>query len=363
MVVHLGGLNNPDEGKEGPNGEKLYQVKGYTPLDTHAVQVKTMATSLNSGDSFVLITEEKANIWQGKLCSDAERSFAESMAEKLAENKEISTIEEGTESDEFWSMLGGKEEYPTVGDLAPVHEIPRLFQISDSVTGGRGISVTEILEFDQEDLEDDDVMLLDTHKEIYIWIGRNARDNEKKEAIELARKYLKTLHEQNGRDLDTPIGTVFSGKEPPTFTCYFLGWDDTRNDDFIDPYKAKLEKLQSEQNKDSELAKLAEARRKKFVDPKSKPPPESKSAEPSTPEADSSEDPGPPAEFKFKPLKDFFPLDELKGMKSEGGIDVTRKEDYLSDVDFETVFGMNRVKFREMAAWRQRAKKQELGLF
>lgn len=39
VIVNLGGLNNEDEGKEGPNRERLYQIKGYNPLDTHAVQV------------------------------------------------------------------------------------------------------------------------------------------------------------------------------------------------------------------------------------------------------------------------------------------------------------------------------------
>lgn len=40
VFVHLGGLNNEDEGKEGPNKERLYQIKGYNEFDTHAVQVR-----------------------------------------------------------------------------------------------------------------------------------------------------------------------------------------------------------------------------------------------------------------------------------------------------------------------------------
>lgn len=39
MIVSLGGLKNEDEGKEGPNGEKLYHVKATDEFDTHAVQV------------------------------------------------------------------------------------------------------------------------------------------------------------------------------------------------------------------------------------------------------------------------------------------------------------------------------------
>lgn len=354
-MVHLGGFNNADESKTGPEGERLYQVKGYNFLDTRAVQVRTTTKSLNSGDSFVLISTTQAIIWQGKLCSDDERYCATNIATKLAEGKAVVTIEEGQEDDEFWKKLGGKTTYPNAGDIGPVERAPRLFQISDSTTGGRGITVSEIFEFHQEDLIDDDVMLLDTHKEIYLWIGRNARKNEEIEADALAKNYLKELNRRNGRDLQTAVSTVRSGSEPPTFTCYFLGWDDTQMTGFVDPYKRKLKRLVTEQKVNSELARLASDRRRKFVDPRVS----SKivSSTTSTPSNESK------TEFKFKPLVDFFTLKELVGMKSEDGIDATRKEDYLTDEEFESVFGMTRDKFKEVAKWRQNAKKQELGLY
>lgn len=50
-------------------------------------------------------------------------------------------------------------------------------------------------------------------------------------------------------------------------------------------------------------------------------------------------------------------------MKSDSGIDVTRKEDYLSDSDFKEVMGMTRAEFSKMAGWRQKQKKQQIGLF
>lgn len=37
--MSLGGINNEDEGKGGPNGEKLYHVKATDDFDAHAVQV------------------------------------------------------------------------------------------------------------------------------------------------------------------------------------------------------------------------------------------------------------------------------------------------------------------------------------
>lgn len=130
--------------------------------------------------------------------------------------------------------------------------------------------------------------------------------------MDLARKYLAELNRQNSRDLETPITIVQSGKEPPTFTCHFLGWDDTRNAAFEDPYTAKLKVMESEQKQDSDLTKLAAERRKRFVDPVET----KKASQPSEPETPPvHEEAQPPAEteeFRFKPLIDFFPLEELK---------------------------------------------------
>ena len=44
----------------------------------------------------------------------------------------------------------------------------------------------EVLDFAQEDLEEDDVMILDAWKELFVWVGESARKEEKQEAIKTA---------------------------------------------------------------------------------------------------------------------------------------------------------------------------------
>ena len=44
----------------------------------------------------------------------------------------------------------------------------------------------EVLDFSQEDLEEDDVMILDAWKELFVWVGESARKEEKHEAIKTA---------------------------------------------------------------------------------------------------------------------------------------------------------------------------------
>ena len=44
----------------------------------------------------------------------------------------------------------------------------------------------ELLDFSQEDLEEDDVMILDAWKELFVWVGEHARKEEKREAVTTA---------------------------------------------------------------------------------------------------------------------------------------------------------------------------------
>lgn len=44
----------------------------------------------------------------------------------------------------------------------------------------------EIVKFDQEDLNEDDVFILDAFYEIYVWHGSDASDNEKVQAAKIA---------------------------------------------------------------------------------------------------------------------------------------------------------------------------------
>ena len=53
---------------------------------------------------------------------------------------------------------------------------PRLFEVSNA-TGN--LVWEEIFDFDQDDMDEDDVMVLDTFDTIYIWVGNGARKDEK----------------------------------------------------------------------------------------------------------------------------------------------------------------------------------------
>lgn len=184
MVVHEGGRassfnNSKETDSYDTDGVALFHVKGTTTLNTHAVQVEEKATSLNSSDCFVLITPSTAYAWLGRGSNADEKSVAEGVATRLANDyldvtgRTVSVIHEDTEPEEFWAPLGGKTEYMEFPAGEDMPKDPRLFHAS-TATGC--FKVDEIDNFEQDDLIDDDVMILDTYTQVFIWIGSQSTE-------------------------------------------------------------------------------------------------------------------------------------------------------------------------------------------
>ncbi|KDO34602.1 hypothetical protein SPRG_00665 [Saprolegnia parasitica CBS 223.65] len=334
LIVHAGGKasgfkNRDDEDSYDTDGVSLYHVKGSTELNTFATQVDEVASSLNSGDCYVLVTPRVVFEWQGRGSNAEEQSVASSIASILRRNRSVSVVPEGSEDASFWGFLGGEGPYPSekVG-IEAQHE-PRLFHCTN-MTGF--FDATEVVAFAQDDLNIDDVYLLDVYTTLFLWIGEGANEAEKRGAAKMAQDYLGAA-KSDGRGNDTPIITVASGKEPAIFTCHFAGWDASffEQPAFVDPYEAKLQKMRAEKAKvEVEVPVVA-----KVVPP----------AAPAVVAA-------PGQTFTYEQL--------LAGVE---GIDITLKENYLSSPDFQKVFGMTVAEFHAMPKWKQQAKKKDVKLF
>jgi hypothetical protein len=62
-------------------------------------------------------------------------------------------------------------------------------------------------------------------------------------------------------------------------------------------------------------------------------------------------------------VQDEIDIEKLKFMKGSDGIDPTVKEQYLSDEQFQTAFGMGKDEFRKMPLWKRQNQKKKAGLF
>ncbi|XP_069799746.1 gelsolin isoform X2 [Dendropsophus ebraccatus] len=236
LIVYKGGTSR--DGGQSPDADiRLFQVRASSAGFTRAVEVDASAANLNSNDAYVLKTPSAAHLWVGQGASDPEKQGARELLKILGASG--SEIAEGRETDDFWGALGGKAPYRTssrLKDKMNAHP-PRLFACSNKT--GRFIIEEVPGEMTQDDLATDDVMLLDTWDQVFVWIGNEAQEEEKKEALSSASTYINT--DPASRDPRTPIAVIKQGFEPPTFTGWFLGWDN----DFwaVDPLEKALAEL------------------------------------------------------------------------------------------------------------------------
>lgn len=105
----------------------------------------------------------------------------------------------------------------------------------------------EIDDFTQEDLDEDDIMILDTGDEIYIWIGNESSAEEKREVLKLAKSYLRKNPDERSHEGDVII-TVKQGHEPESFKELFPSWDPNmwQNQMSYDELKQQIENANNE---------------------------------------------------------------------------------------------------------------------
>jgi len=228
MVVFSGGkasgFNNVhDRDEYDEDGVRMFRVRCASgESDARATQVEENASSLDSGDVFILETPSKTWIWSGKDCVQEEVEQAIRLAAVVSPGRENTWLKEGEEEDAFWEALGGKTEYNTEDGISKPILLPRLFHVVARPSGS--VRAFEIFSFEQTDLVDDDVMVLDSGDEVYIWIGKDATKEETGQALGLATKYLDSDPTDRSSD-NSIIITVKQGEEPASFTGIFTTWE------------------------------------------------------------------------------------------------------------------------------------------
>lgn len=210
--------------------------------------------------------------------------------------------------------------------------------------------------------------------QIFLWLGEAA--GGWKEAVAWGHEYLRT--HPAGRSLDTPITLVKQGYEPATFTGWFASWDPykwTNNQSYEEVVEGSLRPGAAISEITAEVHNFQLTRR-----------PSDNKAGPSTlPASKGSQDClekdlelGPSADGKDPSISSStgsccssvangsLPRERLMHQAVEDlpqGVDPARKEFYLSDSDFQDIFGKSKEEFYSMAKWKQQQEKKKLGFF
>jgi len=270
---------------------------------------------------------------------------------------------EGEEPAPFWAALGGKGEYPNSKELASGAAEARLFQCTTAKTGA--FKVEEMANFSQDDLINDDVMILDSYSEVFVWVGHDSTKEERDNAFKAALDYVKNVND--GRSKDTPVFKVMAGSEPPNFTCHFHGWDDKKALQFDDPYAKALAAHAAGTPKGADGK---DAKTKGDAKPDAKSPtaagaskfqvkvsPQMVKRVPTKVEKVTAADIGYADWHGSKAT-----ADEVRGGKV-ANIDPAIKELYVGDSEFNTIFKMDKEAWQKLPAWKRDQAKKTARLF
>lgn len=367
------------QGSAGPIGKgqpvsatRLFRIQGTDSYNTQTMEVPARASALNSNDIFLLVTAGLCYLWFGKGCSGDQREMARTVATVISmKNQEM--VLEGQEPPHFWEALGGPAPYSSNKRLPEdVSDFqPRLFECSCQ-TGPPVL--TEVVFFSQEDLDKYDVMLLDTWQEIFLWLGA-AASQWKQEAVSWGQEYLKT--HPAGRSPATPIVLVKQGHEPPIFTGWFRTWDPykwTNNQSYEEVVEGSLgavstiSKITADVS-NFQLSKCPSTGRPGLWALRGSENSSENKLELGPKVGGSSRSTSSTSSYQSSPRavsNGGLPREQLMHQAAEDlpeGVDPAHKESYLSDSDFQDIFGKSKEEFYSMAKWRQQQEKKQFGFF
>ncbi|XP_029413961.1 protein flightless-1 homolog isoform X4 [Nannospalax galili] len=210
----------------------LYQIRtNGSALCTRCIQINTDSSLLNSEFCFILKvpfeSEDNQGIvyaWVGRASDPDEAKLAEDILNTMFDtsySKQV--INEGEEPENFfWVGIGAQKPYD---DDAEYMKHTRLFRCSNE----KGyFAVTEkCSDFCQDDLADDDIMLLDNGREVYMWVGTQTSQVEIKLSLKACQVYIQhTRSKENERP--RCLRLVRKGNEQRAFTRCFHAWSTFR---------------------------------------------------------------------------------------------------------------------------------------
>ncbi|XP_072811497.1 supervillin isoform X10 [Vicugna pacos] len=180
----------------------LLQVKGRRHVQTRLVEPR--ASSLNSGDCFLLISPHHCFLWVGEFANVIEKAKASELATLIQTKRElgcratyIQTIEEGINTHthaakDFWKLLGGQTSYQSAGD--PKEDEQYETAIIETNCTYRLMDDKLVPDDDYWGkipkcslLQSREVLVFDFGSEVYVWHGKEVTLAQRKIAFQLAK--------------------------------------------------------------------------------------------------------------------------------------------------------------------------------
>ncbi|XP_022747943.1 villin-2-like [Durio zibethinus] len=201
----------------------LFRISGTSIHNNKALQVDAAATSLNSNECFLLQSGSSIFTWHGNQSTYEQQQLAAKVAEFFKPGVALKHAREGTETSTFWFGLGEKQSYTSKKASFETVRDPHLFTFS--LSKGK-FEVEEVYNFSQDDLLTEDVLILDTHAEVFVWVGQSVDTKEKQNVFGIGQKYIDMAACLEGLSPNVPLYRVTEGMNPAS--SHILSWDFTR---------------------------------------------------------------------------------------------------------------------------------------
>ncbi|KAF2309633.1 hypothetical protein GH714_004387 [Hevea brasiliensis] len=191
---------NPDETYK-EDSVALFRVQGSGD-NMQSIQVEPVASSLNSSYCYILHNDSSVFTWSGNLTTSDDHELVERQLDLIKPNVQSKPQKEGSESEQFWDLLGGKTEYPSQKIGREAEKDPRLFSCTFSN-------------------------------------GQEVDSRSKLHALTIGEKFLENDFLLEKLSRETPIYIVMEGSEPPFFTRFFE-WDSAKSAMHGNSFQRKL---------------------------------------------------------------------------------------------------------------------------
>ncbi|KAA8517109.1 hypothetical protein F0562_017402 [Nyssa sinensis] len=379
MVVLKGGISSGYKNyvaDKGLNDETytadcvaLIRISGTSVHNNKAMQVDAVATSLNSNECFLLQSGSSLFTWHGNQSTFEQQQLAAKIAEFLKPGVAVKHAKEGTESSAFWFALGGKQSYTSKKVSQETVRDPHLFTFS--FNKGK-FEVEEVYNFSQDDLLTEDILILDTHAEVFVWIGQSVDPKEKQNVFENGQTYIEMAASLEGLSPSVPLYKITEGNEPCFFTTFF-SWDPAKATAHGNSFQKKVmllfgaghavenqEKSNAEAKNETTLSELEDSKEASEVETEVVEPVSESNGDDSVPKQEVEQD-----ENGSESNQSTFSYEQLKAHSENPvtGIDFKRREAYLSDEEFQAILGMAKEAFYKLPKWKQDIHKRKVDLF
>ncbi|XP_040208541.1 supervillin isoform X4 [Rana temporaria] len=195
----------------------LIQIKGRRHVQSRLVEPR--ASSLNSGDCFLLITPLYCFLWVGEFANVIEKAKASELTTIIQTKRElgcrasyVQTVEEGINththaSRDFWKLLSGQTEYQDAGTPEEDERYENAIIETNCIYRLVDDKLVPVDEFWGKVprcslLQSKEVLVFDFGSEVYVWHGKEVTLAQRKVAFQLAKHLWNGLFDYENCDIN-----------------------------------------------------------------------------------------------------------------------------------------------------------------